>query len=83
MLRCDGIAARFYPRVKGNLPLAIEVAGELHGHSVFEVAVVDDDILSRMKGCLTPEHLDAFDKWVGTLNNWANTDSLCALASYT
>ena len=77
MLQCDEIAARFYPRVKGNLPLAIEVVGELHGHGVFEVAVVGDDILRKMKGHLTPEHFDAFDGWVDTLSNWANTDTLC------
>ncbi len=77
MLQCDEIAARFYPRVKGNLPLAIEVVGELHGHGCFEVAVVGDDILRKMRGRLTPEHFEAFDGWVDTLRNWANTDTLC------
>ncbi len=74
---CKEIAAGFYPRVKGDLPLAIEVVGELHHHGVFEVAVVGDYLLTRMKRHLTPGHFDTFDCWVDTLSNWANTDGLC------
>lgn len=74
---CKEIASHFYPMVRGNLALAIEVVGELHGHGVFEVAVVGDYMLTRMKKHLTPEHFDTFDGWVDTLSNWANTDSLC------
>ena len=77
MPQCKEIAANFYPRVKGNLPLTIEVIGELHRHGVFEVAVVGDYMLTKMKGRLTPGHFDTFDGWVDTLSNWANTDSLC------
>jgi 3-methyladenine DNA glycosylase AlkD len=74
---CKEIAATFYPRVKENLPLAVEVVGELHRHGVFEVAVVGDYMLTRMKGYLTPRHFDTFDGWVDTLSNWANTDGMC------
>ena len=74
---CKEIAATFYPWVKENLPLAVEVVGELHRHGVFEVAVVGDCMLTRMKGYLTPRHFDAFDGWVDTLSNWANTDGMC------
>lgn len=77
MSLCKEVASHFYPRVRGNLALAIEVVGELHGHGVFEVAVVGDYMLTRMKKHLTPEHFDTFDGWVDTLSNWANTDSLC------
>jgi 3-methyladenine DNA glycosylase AlkD len=75
---CKQIAANFYPRVKGDLPLAIEVVGDLHRHGVFEVAIVGDYILIRMIKLLTPAHFDTFDGWMDTLSNWANTDSLCA-----
>jgi 3-methyladenine DNA glycosylase AlkD len=74
---CKEIADGFYPRVKKDLPLAIEVVGELHEQGVFEVAVVGDYLLSRMKRHLTPAHFDTFDKWVDTLDNWANTDGMC------
>jgi 3-methyladenine DNA glycosylase AlkD len=74
---CKEIAATFYPRVKENLPLAVEVVGELHHHGVFEVAVVGDYMLTRMKRHLTPGHFDTFDGWVDTLSNWANTDGMC------
>jgi 3-methyladenine DNA glycosylase AlkD len=74
---CKEIAASFYPRLKGNLPLAIEVVGELHRKGVFEVAVVGDYMLSRMKRHLTPGHFHTFDSWVDTLTNWANTDGMC------
>ena len=74
---CKEIAASFFSRVKGNLPLAIDVVGELHRQGVFEVAVVGDYILSRMKRHLTPSHFDIFDMWVDTLTNWANTDGMC------
>ncbi len=77
MPMCKEIAAKFYPRVNGNLPLAIEVAGELHKPGVFEVAVVGDYMLTRMKRNLTPAHFETFDCWVDTLSNWANTDGLC------
>jgi 3-methyladenine DNA glycosylase AlkD len=74
---CKEIAASFYPWLKGDLPLAIEVVGELHRQGVFEVAVVGDYMLSRVKRHLTPSYFDTFDQWVDTLTNWANTDGMC------
>ncbi len=79
MPQCKEIADNFYPRVKTDLPLAVEVAGELHRQGVFEVAVVSDYLLSRMKRHLTPAHFNTFDKWVDTLDNWANTDGMCTI----
>ena len=76
---CKKIASLFYPRLKDDLQLAIEVVGELHRQGVFEVAVVGDYILSRMKRYLTPSHFDIFDQWVDTLTNWANTDLMCTV----
>ncbi len=77
MPTCKEIADRFYPRVKGNLPLAIEVAGELHTQRVIELPIIGDYMLKRMKGRLTPEHFDTFDSWIDFLTNWATTDTLC------
>ena len=74
---CKEIAASFYPRLNDDLQLNIEVVGELHRQSIFEVAVVGDYMLSRMKKHLTPSHFDTFDQWVDTLTNWANTDGMC------
>jgi 3-methyladenine DNA glycosylase AlkD len=74
---CREIAASFYPRVRGDLLLAIEVVGELHRQGAFEVAIVGDYMLSRMKRSLTPGHFYTFDAWVDTLTNWANTDGMC------
>ncbi len=74
---CQEIAEKFYPRVKGNLPLALEVSGDLHAHGVMEVAIIGANLMRRMKGKLGPEHFDVFDGWVDTLNNWATTDTLC------
>ncbi len=76
MQTCQDIAADFYPRIKGDLPLAMEVAGDLHRHGCMELAIIGDNLLRRMKGKLTPIHFDAFDVWVDTLTNWANTDTL-------
>ncbi|MGD0802860.1 MAG: DNA alkylation repair protein [Candidatus Bathyarchaeia archaeon] len=73
---CRKIAASYRARVKGDLPLAINVVGELHRQGVFEIAVVGDYLLSSMKKKFTPSHFDTFDRWVDTLSNWANTDGL-------
>jgi 3-methyladenine DNA glycosylase AlkD len=74
---CQEIAAKYYPRVKGYLPLALEVAGELHAHGVMEVAIIGANLMRRMKNKLKPEHFEVFDGWVDTLTNWATTDTLC------
>jgi 3-methyladenine DNA glycosylase AlkD len=74
---CQEIATKYYPRVRGNLPLALEVSGDLHAHGVMEVAIIGANLMRRMKGKLEPEHFDVFDGWVGTLTNWATTDTLC------
>jgi 3-methyladenine DNA glycosylase AlkD len=73
---CRKIAASYRARVKGDLPLAINVVGELHRQGVFEIAVVGDYLLSSMKKKLIPSHFDTFDMWVDTLSKWANTDGL-------
>jgi 3-methyladenine DNA glycosylase AlkD len=80
MPMCKEISNKFYPRVKGDLPLAIEVVGDLHRHGCLEVAIVGEYMLSRMKRHITPEHFDIIDTWIDTLTNWANTDTLCTSA---
>jgi 3-methyladenine DNA glycosylase AlkD len=77
MPKCKEIADKFYPRVKGNLPLAIEVVGELHSQRIIELPIIGDYMLKRMRGGLTSEHFPIFDSWVDSLTNWATTDTLC------
>jgi len=40
--KCKEIAKRFYPMVKGKLPLAIEVTGELHSQTIIELPIIGD-----------------------------------------
>lgn len=70
------VAKQFYPRVRGDLPLALEVAGELIESRVLEEASVGIRLLRRMKRLFTPELFELFDGWVDHLTNWANTDGL-------
>ncbi len=70
------IVKRFYPRVKGDLSLALEVAGELVESRVLEEASIGVRLLRRMTRLFTPELFDVFDGWVDHLTNWANTDGL-------
>ncbi len=70
------IVKRFYPRVKGDLPLALEVAGELVKSKVLEEVSIGVRLLRRMTRLFTPELFDVFDEWVDYLTNWANTDGL-------
>ena len=74
---CREIASHFYPKVRENLPQAMEVTGELHEHGIIEIVTIGDYMLTRMKKQITPEHFDVFDSWVDTLTNWANTDEMC------
>jgi len=76
LTECGEIAKEFYPHVKGDMPLALEIAGELHSLGIIEADSVGDILVKRMKGKLTPEHFCVFDAWVDNLNNWASTDSL-------
>jgi len=70
------IVRRFYPRLKGDLPLALEVASELIGSRVLEEASIGVRLLRRMTRLFTPGLFDVFDGWVDHLTNWANTDGL-------
>jgi len=70
------IVKQFYPRVKGNLPLALEVSGELVESRVLEEASIGVRLLRRMTRLFTPELFEVFDGWVDHLTNWANTDGL-------
>jgi 3-methyladenine DNA glycosylase AlkD len=74
--KVDAIAIRFYPRVKGNLSLAISVTAELMGSSVLDESSVGIRIMRRMVPLFTPKLFDVFDSWVHHLTNWANTDGL-------
>jgi len=70
------LAKKYYPRVKGDLQKAIEVAQELIASKTLDEAQVGIRILSRMRRHLTPRHFDTLDAWVDHLTNWANTDGL-------
>ncbi|MCW4037036.1 MAG: DNA alkylation repair protein [Candidatus Bathyarchaeota archaeon] len=70
------IVKRFYPQVKGDLPLALEVAGKLVESRVLEEASIGVRLLKRMTRLFTPELFEVFDEWVDHLTNWANTDGL-------
>ena len=65
-----------YPKIKGNLPLALEVAEDLLESKVIEEASVGIELLRRMTKRFTPDLFDVFDGWVDHLTNWANTDGL-------
>ncbi len=70
------LAKKYYPRVKGDLQKAIEVAQELIASKTLDEAQVGIRILNRMRRHLTPRHFDTLDAWVDHLTNWANTDGL-------
>jgi len=67
-----------YPKVKGDLPLALEVAEHLVESGVLEEASVGIGILRRMTSRFTQGLLDVFDGWVDHLTNWASIDGLAA-----
>jgi 3-methyladenine DNA glycosylase AlkD len=70
------LTKRYYQRVKGNLPKAIEVAGELIESGFLDEAQVGIRLLRRMAHHLTPDNFEVLDGWVSHLTNWANTDGL-------
>ena len=70
------LAKKYYPRVKGDLQKAIEIAQELIASKTLDEAQVGIRVLSRMRRHLTPAHFDTLDAWVDHLTNWANTDGL-------
>lgn len=65
-----------YPKLKGNLLLALEVAQTLLESRVLEEASVGIRLLRKMTRRFTPELFNVFDGWVDHLTNWANTDGL-------
>lgn len=66
-----------YPKMRGKLPLALEVTEKLLESKVLEDASVGISLLRRMTGRFTPELFSVFDGWVDHLTNWATTDGLC------
>ena len=48
------VAKLFYPRLKGDILLALEVGGELHTSGVLEEAGVAVGIIKRMRRSLRP-----------------------------
>jgi len=73
---CREVARSFYLRLKRDLPLALEVGGELYSSGVLEEAGVAAGIVKHMRRSLRTAHFDIFDGWVDHLTNWANTDGL-------
>lgn len=72
----DEIAKQFYPKVKGDLGLAVDVAGKLIGSRVLDEASGGIRLMRRISRFLTPETFEVLDGWVDDLTNWANTDGL-------
>ncbi|MFB0557832.1 MAG: DNA alkylation repair protein [Candidatus Bathyarchaeia archaeon] len=72
----DEIVKQFYPIVKSDLDLAMDVAGKLIGSRVLDEASVSIRLLRRMTRLFTPETFEVLDEWVVHLTNWANTDGL-------
>lgn len=71
------LARRYHQRVKGDLPLTLELTEELMKTRILNHSSVGLRILARMKRHLTPEHFPVFDKWIEYLTNWATTDLFC------
>ena len=76
MAQSKELAARFYPRVKGDLDAAMSLAETLLESGNLTLASIGLEILDRFRGRLGPRHLDTFDRWVDHLTNWATTDTL-------
>jgi len=70
------VAKLAYPKVKGDLPLALEVAQALVESRVLEEASIGFRLLRRMTRRFHPRLFDVFDGWVDHLTNWATTDGL-------
>jgi len=68
------IADTFYPEVKGDLPLALELTEQLLRHRNLSVSSVALRILDRFKRKITGEHFPLLDGWIEYLDNWAMID---------
>ncbi len=71
------MAREFQPRLKGDMCLALQVAGELISSGNVDVSSLGICLVERMRRRIEPGHFYVFDSWVDNLNNWANTDGLC------
>jgi len=69
------LAKKYYPRVKGDLQKAIDVAQELIASKTLDEAQVGIRILGRMRRHLTPGHFDTLDTWVDHLTNWSKINA--------
>ena len=65
-----------YPKVKGDLPCALEVAQSLVESRNVDETSIGINLIRRMTRLFTPDLFDVFDGWVDHLTNWANTDGL-------
>ncbi len=75
----DGLSREATAALKtgGGLPAALRIAGGLYRSRNMDEAALAARILERFARNITPVHFAAFHRWVGSLNDWASTDSLC------
>jgi len=78
MAQIKELAKKYYPRVKGDLDTAMNLAETLLKTGNLTLASVGLEVLDRFRRKLGPQHLDEFDEWVDHLTNWATTDTLAA-----
>ena len=70
------VVKKFYPAVKGDMNLSLQVAEALVKSGVLDEAGIGFRLVRRMVHNVEPTHFDVFDSWVDHINNWANTDGL-------
>ena len=70
------VVKKFYPAVKGDMNLTLQVAEALVKSGVLDEAGIGFKLVRRMVRNVEPIHFDVFDSWVDHVNNWANTDGL-------
>ena len=70
------VAKKFYPAVKGDMHLTLQVAEALVRSGVLDEAGIGFRLMRRMIRYIEPTHFDVFDSWVDHINNWANIDGL-------
>jgi 3-methyladenine DNA glycosylase AlkD len=70
------VVKKFYPAVKGDMNLSLQVAEALVKSGVLDEAGIGFKLVRRMVRNVEPTHFDVFDSWVDHVNNWANTDGL-------
>lgn len=69
------VVEKFYPFLKENFTLALEIGEKLFRSEAIEEKSVAIGILTKMSQWFTLELFEVFDSWVDYLDNWATTDA--------